>query len=121
MKLEPDLIFEIMSFAEDIPAGEYRDVPDLGGRDWMLVACHARNLHSAGFIEGVIVEDQDGRPACCRITDLSVKGHEFIALSKEGDAWSIAKNHFKKKAIVTTIDLLFEYMQAYVRTKIHLQ
>ena len=120
MKLEPDLLFEILSFAEDIPAGQYRDVPDLGGRDWILVACHVRHLHSGGYIEGVIVEDMDGRPACCRITDLSLKGHQFITLSREGDAWSIAKDHFKKKAIITTIDLLFEYMQAYVSAKIQL-
>lgn len=120
MKLEPDLFFEILSFAEETPPGKYRDVPDLGGRDWILVACHVRHLHQEGYIEGVIVEDQDGRPACCRITDLSFKGHQFIALSREGDAWSIAKNHFKKKAIITTIDLLFEFMQAYIRTKTQL-
>lgn len=117
MKLEPELVREILQFAEDIPAGEHRDMPAIGERDWMTVACHARTMHVEGYINGYIIEDQNGRPACCRLTDLTWKGHQLLSLSKNGDAWNIAKQHFKKKAIVMTIDLLFEYMEAYLRSK----
>lgn len=118
MKLEPELIREILQFAEDIPAGEYRDMPIIGDRDWMTGACHARIMHDEGYLNGSIIEDHNGRPACCRLTDLSWKGHQLLSLSKKDDAWNVAKEHFKKKAIVMTIDLLFEYLEAYVRSKI---
>ncbi len=120
MKLEPELVREILQFAEDIPAGEYRDMPAIGERDWVVVACHASIMHTEGYLSGSIVIDHNGLPACCRLTGLNWKGHQLLRLSKKDDAWNVAKEHFKKKAIVMTIDLLFEYLEAYFRSKMQM-
>jgi hypothetical protein len=113
MKLEPDLIREIMLYAEAIPAGEYQDVPALGEYDQMTVNCHARHLHAAGYLEGSIVEDQVGRPACCRITDLSWKGHEFLNLARNNEGWAWAKRALTDKAMSVSVSVLTRALESY--------
>jgi hypothetical protein len=113
MKLEPDLIREILLFTEAIPAGEYQDIPALGEYDQMTVNCHVKHLHAAGYLEGNIVEDQVGRPAYCRITDLSWKGHEFLNLARNNEGWAWAKRTFTDKAISISVSVLTRALESY--------
>ncbi len=121
MKLEPDLIREILTFAEEIPAGEYRDMPALGGHDNITVNYHARHLHAAGYLEGTIAEDSSGRPACCRITDLSWKGHEFLSLARNNEGWAWAKKLLSDKAMAFSFSTTTRILQAYALQKLGLQ
>lgn len=113
MKLEPDLIREILTFTETIPAGEYMDLPAIGGHDQMTVNCHARHLHSAGYLEGNIEVDQHGRPVRCRITDLSWKGHEFLGLARDNEGWAWAKKSLSGKALSVSMSVLTRALEAY--------
>ena len=113
MKLDPDLLRDILTFAEDMPAGEHRDVPALSDHEWMLVACHTRHLHAAGYLEGSIEIDQHGRPALCRITDLSWKGHEFLGLARDNEGWAWAKKSISGKALSTSMSVLTRALEAY--------
>jgi hypothetical protein len=113
MKLEPDLIREILMFAEGIPAGEKKDIPALGEYDQMTVNCHARHLHTAGYLEGAIVSDSTGRPAYCRITDLSWKGHEFLNLARNSEGWAWAKKSLSGKALSVSMSVLTRALEAY--------
>ncbi len=113
MKLEPELIREILLFAEAIPAGEYRDIPALEEYDQMTVNCHARHLREAGYLEGHITEDHTGRPVCCRITDLSWKGHEFLNLARNNEGWAWAKKTLTDKAISVSVSVLTRALESY--------
>ena len=113
MRIEPDLIRDILSFAEGIPAGENRDIPALAEHDQITVNCHARHLHAAGYLEGVIIEDSAGRPGCCRITDLSWKGHEFLSLARNNEGWEWAKKSLSGKALSMSISALTRALEAY--------
>ncbi len=120
MKLEPDLIREILVFAEAIPAGEYRDIPALGDYDKVSVHCHARHLNEAGYLEAVITEDSAGRPVCCRITDLSWKGHEFLGLARNNEGWAWAKKMLTDKAVAFSFSIITRILEAYAVKKIGL-
>ena len=120
MKLEPDLIREILVFAEGIPAGEYQDIPALADYDKMTVYCHARHLNEAGYLEAVIAEDSTGRPACCRITDLSWKGHEFLGLARNNEGWAWTKKMLSDKAIAFSFSITTRILEAYAVQKIGL-
>ena len=121
MKLEPDLIREILIFAEAIPAGEYKDIPALGAYDQITVNCHARHLYTAGYLEGTIVEDSTGRPAYCRITDLSWKGHEFLNLAKNNEGWEWAKKSLSGNALSVSMAVLTRALEAYALIQLGLK
>lgn len=121
MKIEPDLIREIMSFAEAIPAGESQDIPAIAGHNQMVVNCHAKHLCEAGYLEASIVKDERGRPAIVRVIDLTWKGHEFLSLARNEEGWARVKSSLSNKVVSVSVSVMTRVLEAYALKQFGLQ
>lgn len=52
---------------------------------------HSVLLIEAGYVQGVIIPDQNGDPVSTRVNRLTWAGHEFLELTRDDTIWNQAK------------------------------
>lgn len=90
MKFEPDLMRDILLDAEGIPAGETASGFNYEGRPQPEVDRHTQILIDEEFLEGQWIGDHQNFPAAFRITDLTYRGHQFLANARSETLWQRA-------------------------------
>ena len=90
MKFDPELMRSILLDAEEIPAGEAATGFNYESRDQAEVNRHTQILIDEGFLEGLWQGDHQNFPCAFRVTDLSYRGHQFIANAKVDSIWKKA-------------------------------
>lgn len=80
----------ILLDAEEIPAGEAADGFTYEGRDQSEVNRHTQILIEEDFLDGKWVGDHQNFPTDFRITDLTYRGHQFLANAKNDGLWNKA-------------------------------
>lgn len=108
MKLDWDLVREILTEIEDLPASgrhgksfqaEYGDDSETATR-----ARHAILLKEAGFVKGVTSDSL----AAARLLapDLTWEGHELLSTIRSKDVWERVKRTAKEKGLALSFDLV---------------
>ena len=90
MKFDPGLMRIILLDTEQIPAGQVRGAFSYTDCDQAEVNRHAQILLDEGFIQGKCVKDGSGFPIKFRITDLTYRGHQFLANARNDTLWNKA-------------------------------
>jgi hypothetical protein len=96
MKYDPELMRSILLDAEEIPAGEAVEGFEYEDRNQAEVNRHTQILIDEDFLEGQWQGDEQNFPCAFHITDLTYRGHQFLANAKSDTLW--------KKAITTIKD-----------------
>lgn len=93
MRFKPELMREILLHIENIPAGQsfngaFRDEngPDNKQTSAELNA-HANLLLDEGYLDGTCRKDHRGEPTAFWIRGLKMKGHDFLANSRNNTVW----------------------------------
>jgi len=90
MKFDPELMRHLLLDTEEIPAGQAAGGFTYEDRDQAEVYRHAQILIDEGFIEGKYVTGSKGFPAAFHITDLTYRGHQFLANARNDTLWKKA-------------------------------
>jgi hypothetical protein len=123
MKLEKDVVREILLQVEasSDPLGWVElDIP---GHSYEVVAYHVEKLNEAGFLNAQELTSSSGYD--WRAQQLTYEGHEFLDTVRDTEAWRFTKET-AKKAGVSSIAALFEIAKSYAKQKliehgVHLQ
>jgi hypothetical protein len=101
MKLEPDLIKEILQFCEDkLPDDDQMwsaSNLEIKGFDSKQIIFHAKLLHENGYIKGEIADTLSERDF--DFDSLTMNGYQYLALLK-GKAWNTAKGMIHEFGVI---------------------
>ena len=95
MTFDPDLMRSILLDAEEIPAGEAIGGFEYDGRNQPEVNRHTQILIDEEFLEGQWIGDHQNFPCSFRVTDLTYRGHQFLANAKVDSLWNKALSTIK--------------------------
>jgi Hypothetical protein (DUF2513) len=96
MTFDPTLMRSILLDTEGLPAGVAAGGFNYDGIDQAVVNRHTQILIDEGYLEGIWQGDAQNFPCAFRITDLTYRGHQFLANAKSDSLW--------KKALTTIKD-----------------
>ncbi len=95
MTFDPTLMRSILLDAEELPAGVAAGGFNYTGIDQAVVNRHTQILIDEGFLEGTWVGDHQNFPCAFRVTDLTYRGHQFLANAKVDSLWTKALSTIK--------------------------
>lgn len=114
MKMEPDLIREILLYVEKEATRPSVEIEAIEIEDWTdaQVTYQVQLMHDAGFIAGRLHDlPDDVDPTVWHvgytINRLTHLGHEFLESVRDGKVWNAVKEN-SKKAGVGTLKSLFD-------------
>ena len=103
MKLDYDLIRELLEKIEErTPKEEYYSEDE-------RECYHLKQMIKGGLVEGWSLPDDFGGGWSAEITDLTMKGHEFLGACRESKTWNTIKERFLNKGVAITIDLVIAF------------
>jgi hypothetical protein len=111
MRFDPELMRTILLGVESIPPGNAASGLDVGDGDQAVMNRHIEILIEDGYIHGVVRRDNMGNPALFRLTDLTMKGHQFLANARNDTVWKkvVAKAKESGQSVgVTVLNSLLE-------------
>jgi hypothetical protein len=89
MKLDPDLVRQILLKVEEFPFdGSFHDV-DIEGRTDNEISYHVMLLHEAGLMEALDLSSHSG--VCWKPKRLTYIGHQFLDAARSDRVWQKAK------------------------------
>ncbi len=106
MRVEPELMRDILTAIEAIPADEPLDgTLTFEDRRQPDVNEHIRLLFEDGYLRGRIDEDEQGFPASFSIRGLTMKGHQFVGNARNDTVWKkvLAKAKETGQSLTMTI------------------
>jgi hypothetical protein len=120
MKLDHDLVRMIMLEIEEVPAADFpvQTLKTVEGCDVFTLAAHVYLLQQDGYVEGQVVEDEQGRPIIFVISCLTRKGHDFVASAASPTVWNQGVGYIKKAGLKLTLDLLNNALQAAAKAEL---
>lgn len=95
MKFDPELMRSILLDAEEIPAGEAVGGFEYEDRNQAEVNRHTQILIDEEFLEGQWQGDEQNFPCGFHVTDLTYRGHQFLANAKVDSLWNKALTTIK--------------------------
>jgi len=107
MRLDPDLLREILTELVDAPANCRLRVPTIEGRSENEIFEHLELLADARFLEAKFLGSGSGGQRIFAVTVLRVTyaGQEFLAAARNDTLWTETKKSFRERGIDFTIDL----------------
>lgn len=106
MKLDLDLMRQIMLEIEKLPAGVIAQNFRLDGAEHFVVLEHLRLLHEEGYFDGCIVPGKNGQPLQAAVTRLTMKGHEFVRNAHNDTLWKKVTSDAQAKGSSVGLALL---------------
>ncbi len=92
MKLDPDLVRQILLKVEEFPFdGSFHDV-EIEGRTEDEITYHVMLLHEAGLLEALDLSSHSG--VCWKPKRLTYNGHQFLDAARSDTVWQKAKSEF---------------------------
>jgi hypothetical protein len=114
MKLDMDLIRQILLAVESAPDFKQLDVSDLkvDGYTADQLAYHSAQLVEAGYIDGSVLPlaSQDA-PVVCML-NLTWKGHEFVNATGDPSVWAKTKERVAKVGGKVSVAVIVEIASA---------
>ena len=102
MKLDTDLVRQILLAVEEFPFdGSFHDV-EVEGRTENEISYHVMLLHEAGLIEALDLSSQDG--VCWKPQRLTYHGHQFLDAARSDTVWQKAKLWTQKSTGTLTLE-----------------
>ena len=102
MKLDPDLVRQILLKVEEFPFdGSFHDV-EIEGRMENEISYHVMLLHEAGLIEALDLSSHDG--VCWKAKRLTYNGHQFLDAARSDTVWQKAKSWTLKTTGTLTLE-----------------
>lgn len=102
MKLDPDLVRQILLKVEEFPFdGSFHDV-EIEGRTDNEISYHVMLLHEAGLIEALDLSSHSG--VCWRPKRLTYNGHQFLDAARSDTVWQKAKSWTLKATGTLTLE-----------------
>ena len=102
MNLDYDLIRELLEKVEAVtPRDEYYSEDE-------RECYHLKQMIDGGLVEGWSRLDGRGEWGA-EITDLTLKGHEFLEACRESKIWNAIKEAFRKEGVALTVDLVVAF------------
>lgn len=124
MKLEMDLLRDLLLYIEEKATRVHSDLEDIQIDGWPgeEVAYHVVQAEADGLIKATITEiPGDDDPALLFIEysvhRLTMRGHDFLGNIKEPSNWEAVKDGTKKVGAIT-VDAAVGIAQAYIKAKI---
>lgn len=108
------LIREILMDLESKQPNEFLDHDD------PVVAYHASLLREAGFVNGVIINNELSLPRACRLAYLTWRGHDFLDAMRDESIWRKAQESILKPAGGIAFDVLFQWLKVQMQQKLGL-
>jgi hypothetical protein len=115
MKLNKDLVREILLQVEASPDPLNWVDLTVPGHSELEIAYHARLLDEAGFIEADDLTTMDGYD--WRAKRLTYEGHEFLDTVRDAEIWRRTKET-AKSAGIASVKALFEIGKSYAKQKL---
>ena len=115
MKRDMDIIRAVLMTAED------DDRKHLANVDAQLIGFHVQLCIDAGFIEGKVITDFNGRTLTYQrwgIMRLTWHGADALDAMRDDTVWSKAKDHVLKPAASWTFSLLLEWLKEEAKRRI---
>lgn len=108
MKLDPQMIRDIMIACEEADDGSDNDIQlNLPGRDGRVVSYHVRRLGQAGYLEVEALPDDDDLEFTWHVPQsVTFAGHQFIAATRDESTWKKVLKTVGTKAGSVTIDTM---------------
>ena len=104
MKLDYDLIRELLEKIEAVtPRDEYYSENE-------RECYHLKQMLDGKLVEGWSHPDGIGGWSA-EITDLTLKGHEFLGACRESKIWNAIKESFSKKGVALTVDFVVAFVK----------
>lgn len=112
MKLNPDLMREILLYVEEHEKGNGLYKPaKVEGYTREQIGYHTKMLKDAGLLRIDHVKSNGKGSMYDEIIEgMSFEGHQFLAASREPKTWNKAKETMKEKGIGMTIDAIFKVL-----------
>ena len=88
--------------------------------DRAAIAYHAALMIEAGFVDGVVSNDENGIPAHCVLQRMTWAGHDFLDAMRDETIWKRAKESILKPIGGVAFDVLKEWLKAQMRAKLSL-
>lgn len=106
MKFDPELMRSILLDMEEVPAGQAAHGFNYEDRDQAEVNRHTQILIEEDFLDGKWVGDHQNFPTDFRITDLTYRGHQFLANAKNDSLWKNAMTTIKSSGKTMSIAVI---------------
>ena len=110
MKRDLDLIITILEHLEARNGSDILKVVPIDGFDDATITYHQILIDDAGLAacERIVSSSTPSRVVVAYPFDLTWKGHEFLAATRQKAVWSQLKKHFGKNLKEAPIDTLFD-------------
>jgi len=120
MKLDWELIREILLKLEELPAEEGQLMPQTFQPfyDWEKVSYHIKLLWQAGLIEAGTIKAL-GMPTIYYAKSLTWDGHEFLNSIRNPSVWNKVKERAREIGISLTLDIAKEISKAVIHSLLH--
>ena len=120
MKLDWELIREILLKLEELPAEEGQLMPQTFQPfyDWEKVSYHIKLLWQAGLIEAGTIKAL-GMPTIYYAKSLTWDGHEFLNNIRNPSIWNKVKERAREIGISLTLDIAKEISKAVIHSLLH--
>jgi len=116
MKRNVDLIRSILQRLEDTRPGTPWSGENLEKFPQEEVLYHIKLLYEADMIDAEPIKGNDG--VTWKATGLRWKGHEFLDVTRDKEAWKTAKTEVREKGLTPSAELLFELLRAKIRERV---
>lgn len=123
MKLEPDLLRELLLHIEEHATEVYSQMEKISLAGWSdkQVTYHVVRAEEAGLIQATIESLPDDTDPMFTHMDYNVhsltfRGHELLGVIRTPAHWKLIKEG-SKKAGIATVGAIFSFAEAYVKSK----
>lgn len=106
MKFDPNLMRSILLDTEGIPADQAVHGYTYEGRSEADVNRHVQILIQEGFLEGEYAKGNIGQPVAVHVSDLTYKGHQFLANARNETLWKKALSFIQEKGKTMSIAVI---------------
>jgi Hypothetical protein (DUF2513) len=121
MKMDVNVMREILLQLEAIPAGKATYRFNFEGKDSVEIMEHAQLLIDAGFVEGSIIRVSMGEPVKMVIKRLTLAGHQFLANARNDTIWKRAVAKAEEKGVSTSLVILNSLLEAFAKKYVGLE
>jgi hypothetical protein len=106
MKLDFNVVREILMTVEDAPAQQFVSSVSIEGVDKSVILEHVELLINDDFLDGSTVIGEQGWPVEFDISRLTMKGHAFVRNARNDTVWKKVTSEAKEKGVSVSMTIL---------------
>ena len=120
MKLDPELLRELLRQVEARKGNAVGGDPDLAGWDRNEVLEHIEALHDSGLVVAHVMPNNmcGTRIYTAYIEKLTPAGRDFLASANNDTVWTRTKDRIKKETVSITVGVIVELLKAEAKRRL---